>query len=191
MTEIPRDVNSLMPPFFRRIARLVALAVCVAQSFFDGQRSSNLWARTGSTWSIVSSDGPPLRAEHRGVYAPGLGFVIFGGIGGQGMSLGERQRSKLNDLSGARRRTVVETRPLAGRRRRIGRDFKELLHTRDAEPARPRGQRQGAIVRRDEQFAGVRLTPEICRREMNCVECPKGRGHRLRGTVQYRRRQCD
>ena len=36
--------------------------------------------------------------EHRGVYAPGIGFVIFGGISGQGMSVAERGRAKLNDL---------------------------------------------------------------------------------------------
>jgi hypothetical protein len=32
------------------------------------------------------------------VFAPGIGFVIFGGIGGQGMSVAERGRAKLNDL---------------------------------------------------------------------------------------------
>jgi hypothetical protein len=66
--------------------------------FVGDKRTANLWARDGTSWSQLTGDGPPARAEHRGAYVPGLGFVIFGGIGGTGMSEEERSRSMLNDL---------------------------------------------------------------------------------------------
>jgi polyisoprenoid-binding protein YceI len=66
--------------------------------FVGAARTSSLWIRDGSTWSESHEAGPPKRAEHRGTYAAGLGFVIFGGIGGEGMSLEERRRAKLDDL---------------------------------------------------------------------------------------------
>lgn len=66
--------------------------------FHQDARTAQLWARTESAWTTVAIAGPELRAEHRGVYAPGIGFVVFGGIGGQGMSVAERGRAKLNDL---------------------------------------------------------------------------------------------
>jgi hypothetical protein len=66
--------------------------------FIGDQRSANLWARTGDAWTLLHGEGPPARAEHRGTFATGIGFVIFGGIGGQGMSLEDRRRSMLNDL---------------------------------------------------------------------------------------------
>ncbi len=66
--------------------------------FNSDVRSDHLLARASSSWSTIATAGPPARAEHRGVYAPGVGFVIFGGIGGQGMSVAERGRAKLNDL---------------------------------------------------------------------------------------------
>jgi hypothetical protein len=66
--------------------------------FVGDKRTANLWARDGTSWNQLTGDGPPARAEHRGAYVPGLGFVIFGGIGGTGMSVEERGRSKLSDL---------------------------------------------------------------------------------------------
>jgi hypothetical protein len=66
---------------------------------FDGSaRTAYLWKRDAAGWKRADADGPSARAEHRGVFVPHVGFVIFGGIGGQGMSLEERGRSKLNDL---------------------------------------------------------------------------------------------
>ena len=72
--------------------------ILVFGGFYQDARSAQLWARTESTWITVDATGPGMRAEHRGVYAPGIGFVVFGGIGGQGMSVAERGRAKLNDL---------------------------------------------------------------------------------------------
>jgi len=66
---------------------------------FDGDhRSAKLWARTASGWKAVQAAGPLERAEHRGAYVPGVGFVIFGGISGQAMTVEERGRAKRNDL---------------------------------------------------------------------------------------------
>jgi len=72
--------------------------ILVFGGFHQDGRTAQLWARTESGWSTLSATGPEGRAEHRGVYAPGIGFVIFGGISGQGMSVAERGRAKLNDL---------------------------------------------------------------------------------------------
>ena len=66
--------------------------------FYKDGRTAQLWARTQTGWTTLAASGPDMRAEHRGVYVPGTGFVIFGGIGGQGMSVAERGKSKLNDL---------------------------------------------------------------------------------------------
>jgi hypothetical protein len=66
--------------------------------FYHDGRTAQLWARTESAWTTLAAAGPDARAEHRGVFAPGIGFLIFGGIGGQGMSVAERGRAKLNDL---------------------------------------------------------------------------------------------
>jgi hypothetical protein len=72
--------------------------ILVFGGFFDGSRTADLWQRDRSGWSKLTASGPPERAEHRGVFIPHVGFVVFGGIGGQGMSLEERGQSKLNDL---------------------------------------------------------------------------------------------
>jgi hypothetical protein len=80
--------------------------------FAGDTRTANLWARTGTSWNQLPIAGPPARAEHRGTYAAGIGFVIFGGIGGQGMSLEDRGHSMLNDLwafDGARWRELSPT----------------------------------------------------------------------------------
>lgn len=66
--------------------------------FDHDQRSGKLWGRTSVGWDVVDIVGPLERAEHRGAYVPGIGFVVFGGIGGQGMSLEERGLAKRNDL---------------------------------------------------------------------------------------------
>jgi len=72
--------------------------ILVFGGFHQDARTAQLWARTESGWTTLAATGPASRAEHRGVYAPGIGFVVFGGIGGQGMSVAERGRAKLNDL---------------------------------------------------------------------------------------------
>ncbi len=54
------------------------------------------WEWDSKTWSQVATEGPPARAEHEGVVRPGLGLIVFGGIGGQGMSM--EDRTKLDDL---------------------------------------------------------------------------------------------
>jgi Photosynthetic reaction centre cytochrome C subunit/Galactose oxidase, central domain len=67
--------------------------------FDQDERSANLWQRTSAGWSLVNAaTAPAERAEHRGAYVPGVGFVVFGGIAGQGMSLDERMLAKRNDL---------------------------------------------------------------------------------------------
>ncbi len=76
----------------------VSRTVLVFGGFHNDARSRELWARTSTAWTSIPGEGPPARAEHRGVYIPDIGFVIFGGIGGQGMSVEERGRAKLNDL---------------------------------------------------------------------------------------------
>lgn len=66
---------------------------------FDGDaRSARTWIRDAAGWRSTNVDVPPARAEHRGIYMDGTGVVVFGGIGGQGMTLEERGRAKLNDL---------------------------------------------------------------------------------------------
>jgi hypothetical protein len=72
--------------------------VIVFGGFHENERTSNVWRRTQTEWTVVEGAGPPARAEHRAVYVPGIGLVVFGGIGGQGMSTEERGRAKLNDL---------------------------------------------------------------------------------------------
>lgn len=72
--------------------------ILVFGGFHQDARSAQLWARSESGWTTLAATGPGIRAEHRGVFAPGIGFVIFGGIAGQGMSVAERGRAKLNDL---------------------------------------------------------------------------------------------
>jgi hypothetical protein len=66
--------------------------------FAGSSRTDALWQRDATGWNKLDSPGPPARAEHRGVFISHVGFVVFGGIGGQGMSIEERGHSKLNDL---------------------------------------------------------------------------------------------
>ena len=87
-----KKLSSLLPIFF------ILWLFVVFGGFYQDARSAQLWARPESGWTTVTASGPASRAEHRGVYAPGIGFVVFGGIGGQGMSVAERGRAKLNDL---------------------------------------------------------------------------------------------
>jgi hypothetical protein len=63
---------------------------------FGDEREGDTWAFDANGWTRLDAEGPPARAEHEGVYMPELGFVIFGGIGGQGMRTSDR--SKLNDI---------------------------------------------------------------------------------------------
>jgi hypothetical protein len=72
--------------------------ILVFGGFVESSRTADLWTRDRASWTKLSAEGPPARAEHRGVFIPRVGFVVFGGIGGQGMSLEERGHSKLNDL---------------------------------------------------------------------------------------------
>ena len=100
--------------------------ILVFGGFDPDKRSANLWQRTPAGWSLVAAanesnesnepnglnesnepnksnepsrrSGPGERAEHRGAWVPGVGFVVFGGIAGQGMSLEERMLAKRNDL---------------------------------------------------------------------------------------------
>ena len=72
--------------------------ILVFGGFEGDRRSSKLWAHVASGWKVLEAPGPLERAEHRGVYVPGVGFVIFGGIGGQAMTIEERGRAKRNDL---------------------------------------------------------------------------------------------
>src|SRR4029079_14748027 len=57
--------------------------ILVFGGFYQDARSAQLWTRNESGWTTFATTGPGARAEHRGVYATGVGFVIFGGIGGQ------------------------------------------------------------------------------------------------------------
>ena len=57
----------------------------------DG-READVWRLRDSTWTRVVAPGPEARAEHEGVYVAGEGFLIFGGIVGQGMTLEERRK---------------------------------------------------------------------------------------------------
>lgn len=59
-------------------------------------RVADLWSWDGAAWSRLDAVGPPARAEHEGVYVPGGGFVVFGGVVGQSMAVAERTRA--NDL---------------------------------------------------------------------------------------------
>ena len=63
---------------------------------FGERREGGTWSMSDGRWTRLEVEGPPARAEHEGAFVPGIGFVVFGGIGGQGMSLAERE--KLNDL---------------------------------------------------------------------------------------------
>ncbi len=55
-------------------------------------READVWRLRNSTWTSLLAPGPEARAEHEGVYVPGEGFLIFGGIVGQGMTLEERRK---------------------------------------------------------------------------------------------------
>lgn len=59
-------------------------------------RVGDTWEWDGKTWQQFKSDGPAARAEHEGVYFPDHGFIVFGGIEGQGMA--ESERTRVNDL---------------------------------------------------------------------------------------------
>ncbi|NNF58853.1 MAG: hypothetical protein HKN04_11510 [Rhodothermaceae bacterium] len=59
-------------------------------------REATLLAWDGTRWTAIGGDHPTARAEHEGVYVPGEGFLIFGGVIDQGMDYDERV--KTNDL---------------------------------------------------------------------------------------------
>lgn len=56
------------------------------------RREGDTWEWDGSVWQRASSVGPPARAEHEGTFDPQRGFVIFGGIAGQGMEVEARTK---------------------------------------------------------------------------------------------------
>src|SRR5262249_13763497 len=64
--------------------------------FGTSARIGDTWAWAGRSWKSYNVASPPARAEHKGTYIPDKGFVICGGIIGQGMAVAERTR--VNDL---------------------------------------------------------------------------------------------
>jgi hypothetical protein len=60
--------------------------------FGESNRIGDTWEWDGTTWRSFTVAGPPARAEHEGIYVPGFGFAIFGGIVGQGMAVEDRTR---------------------------------------------------------------------------------------------------
>ncbi|WP_412069205.1 kelch repeat-containing protein [Rubrivirga sp. IMCC43871] len=57
-------------------------------------RESTLLAWDGVRWTALGGAPPAARAEHEGVYVPDVGFVVFGGVTGQGMDYDERVKTR-------------------------------------------------------------------------------------------------
>ncbi|HZV85539.1 MAG TPA: hypothetical protein VFF48_11190 [Brevundimonas sp.] len=73
-------------------------ALIVFGGFGQSGRVGDTWLVTAAGWERQTiGQAPPLRAEHDGAAVPGIGFFIFGGIGGQGMGEAERAAALLND----------------------------------------------------------------------------------------------